>query len=200
MPRPRKASDDDIFEATQRAMARLAPAELTLKEIADEAGLTPGALVQRFGSKRGLMLALMERWSGGAAEMFAGLREARPSPLGAIRYWAECLAGMGDSSAGLAHHLGWLQQDLGDPEFHPYAQHNARDSREELRRLVADAVAAGELPRDTDVDDATRLLEATVGGSLLSWGFHREGSARRWVVADVDRLLALLGATGEGAA
>ena len=194
MARPRKASDDDIFLATQRAMARLTPAELTLKEIAEEAGLTAGALVQRFGSKRELMLALMERWSGGAHEMFEGMRASDPSPLGAIRSWAKVMASMGDSSGGLAHHLGWLQQDLGDPEFHPYAQRNARESREELRRLVADAVAAGELPADVDVDDATRLLEATIGGSLLSWGFHRDGSAQAWVAADVARLLALLGA------
>src|SRR5688572_18861001 len=107
-PRPRKASDDEIFQATLRAMGRLTPAELTLKEIADEAGLTPGALVQRFGSKRGLMLALMERWSGGAREMFDGMRSATSSPLGALRYWAGCMAAMGDSPGGLAHHLGWL--------------------------------------------------------------------------------------------
>ena len=194
-PRPRKASDDEIFLATQRAMERLAPAELTLREIAEEAGLTAGALVQRFGSKRGLMLALMERWSGGAREMFDAMRAAAPTPLGAVRYWAQCMAGMGDSPRGLAHHLGWLQQDLGDPDFHPYAQRNARDSRAELRRLLEDAVAEGELPADVDVDDATRLLEATVGGSLLSWGFHREGGAREWVAADVDRLLELLGAS-----
>ena len=175
-------------------MARLTPSQWTLKEIADEAGLTAGAVVQRFGSKRGLLLALMERWSGGAREMFEGIRAATTSPVAAIRYWAECLAAMGDSSEGLAHHLGWLQQDVGDPELHPFAQRNARDSRAELRRLVADAVAAGELARDVDVDDATSLLEATVGGSLLSWGFHREGSAKAFVATDVDRLLRLLGA------
>lgn len=193
-PRPRKASDDEIFRATQRAMARLAPSELTLKEIAEEAGLTAGALVQRFGSKRGLLLALMERWSGGAREMFDGMRAAAPTPLGALRYWAACMAAMGDSPGGLSHHLGWLQQDLGDADFHPYAQRNARESRAELRRLLADAVDAGELPRAVDLDDATRLIEATVGGSLLSWGFHREGSAREWVAADVERVLRLLGA------
>jgi AcrR family transcriptional regulator len=193
-PRPRKASDDEIFLAAQRAMARLSPAELTLREIADEAGLTPGALVQRFGSKRGLMLALMERWSGGAHEMFDGMRAAAATPLGAVRAWAGCMAAMGDAPPGLAHHLGWLQQDLGDADFHPYAQRNARDSRAELRRLLADAVAAGELPADVDLDDATSLLEATVGGSLLSWGFHRDGSAQAWVAADVERVLRLLGA------
>jgi AcrR family transcriptional regulator len=191
-PRPRKASDDDIFAAAQRAMMRLGPNELTLNEIASEAGLTAGALVQRFGSKRELMLALMERWSGGAHEMFDGLRAATPSPLGAIRYWAECMASMGDSPEGLAHHLGWLQLDLGDPDFHRFAQRNARESREEMRRLVQDAIEAGELPGEADPAEAARVIETTVSGSLMTWGFHREGTAKAWVAEDLERVLGLL--------
>jgi AcrR family transcriptional regulator len=54
--RPRKVSDDDVFSATHRVMQRVAPGELTLAEIALEAGVTAGALVQRFGSKRALLL------------------------------------------------------------------------------------------------------------------------------------------------
>jgi len=68
-PRPRKASDDEIFAASQRVMMRRGPRELTLAEIGKEAGVTAGALVQRFGSKRGLMLAILLAWglSGAAA-------------------------------------------------------------------------------------------------------------------------------------
>ena len=57
-PRPRAASDADILDATARAMARLGPARLTLADVAREAGLSPATLVQRFGSKRGLLLAV----------------------------------------------------------------------------------------------------------------------------------------------
>ncbi len=60
-PRPRKASDEEIFAAAHRIMSRLGPAQWTLADIAAEAGLTAGALVQRFGSKRGLLLALAEQ-------------------------------------------------------------------------------------------------------------------------------------------
>ena len=59
-PRPRKVSDEEIFAATYRAMTRLGPGELTLAEIATEAGVTAGALSQRFGSKRQLLLDLAE--------------------------------------------------------------------------------------------------------------------------------------------
>src|SRR4030095_15809595 len=71
MARPRKVSGDEVFAATERAMPRLSPNELTLAAIAAEAGLTAGALVQRFGSKRDLLLALSGRYSSGTADMFA---------------------------------------------------------------------------------------------------------------------------------
>ena len=49
--RRRKAEDTDVFAAMVRVMLRVGPAELTLGAIAAEAGVTAGALVQRFGSK-----------------------------------------------------------------------------------------------------------------------------------------------------
>ena len=51
-PRPRKVTDDEVFLAAERAMSRLGPAELTLADIAGEAGVSAGLLVQRFGSKK----------------------------------------------------------------------------------------------------------------------------------------------------
>ena len=57
-PRPRTVSDAQILYATQRAMSRLGPTRMTLAAVAKEAGLSAATLVQRFGSKRGLMLAL----------------------------------------------------------------------------------------------------------------------------------------------
>ena len=56
-PRRRKAEDADVFAAMSRLMQRVGPDELTLVAIAAEAGITAGALVQRFGSRRELMLA-----------------------------------------------------------------------------------------------------------------------------------------------
>src|SRR5687768_12664904 len=58
MARPRKVSDDEVFAAAMRAMSRVGPGELTLALIAEEAGVTAGALVQRFGSRRQLLVTM----------------------------------------------------------------------------------------------------------------------------------------------
>ena len=58
-PRPRTVSDEHIFVATGLAITRLGPTRLTLADVASEVGLSAAALVQRFGSKRQLLVAFV---------------------------------------------------------------------------------------------------------------------------------------------
>jgi AcrR family transcriptional regulator len=189
-PRPRKVSDDEVFAAAHRATTRLGPGELTLAEIAAEAGVTAGALAQRFGSKRALLLALAERAAASAGDFMRELQAAHRSPLAAVRAYAECMAQLAQSPAALARNLAYLQIDLADPEFRAHLAVHARATRAGLHELLDAAVAAGELIRDTDVRALARTVEAALNGSLLTWAFYQEGTAARWVRADVDAVLA----------
>ena len=89
-PRRRKAEDADVFAAMGRVMRRVGPADLTLAAIAAEAGVTAGALVQRFGSKRQLILAHW-RQPGAAADSPQRPVRAR-SPPGELRATAVLFA------------------------------------------------------------------------------------------------------------
>src|SRR5437764_7955569 len=188
-PRPRKASDADVFAAAARVMSRRGPAQLTLVEIAAEAGLPPGALVQRFGSKRGLLLALAEQSADSPRAMFAGLRAAHASPLAALRAYADCFAQMGESPGVLAHHLAYLQIDLTDPEFYRHTRALALATGESLRELLDAAVAAGELVPRTDTAGLARAVQVTLSGSLMTWAFYRDGPAADWMREDLDAVL-----------
>ena len=170
-------------------MSRVGPTQLMLADIAAEAGLTPGALVQRFGSKRDLLLAVSAQAAETTPAMFAELRAANPSPLAALRAYADCMAAMGESPAALAHHLAYLQLDLTDPDFHRHTMAQARATRAALREFVADAIATGELKPDVDPDALARTIEVTVGGSLMAWAFYREGTAAEWVRVDLEAVL-----------
>lgn len=187
--RPRKVTDEEVLEAAYRVMQIRGPADLTLAEIASEAGVTAGALVQRFGSKRDLMLALVAGAAEMSGAMFEGLRAVSDSPLGTVRAYAECMGGMGESPAALAHNLSWLQLDLTDPDFHRHAKAQAEATRAALRRLLDEAVAAAELPAETDIDALARAVEVTVSGSLMTWAIYQEGRCGDWVRADLDALL-----------
>jgi AcrR family transcriptional regulator len=188
-PRPRTASDADLLAAAGRAVSRVGPSRLTLADVAAEAGVAPATLVQRFGSKRGLLLALAREGSGAVADQMAALRAADPSPLAALRAVADCMTQMAPSPEELANHLAFLVIDLTDPEFHRHALEHARAFQAELNALLDAAVAAGELTT-CDTARLARLVQATIHGALVAWAVYREGTALEWVRQDLETLLA----------
>lgn len=188
-PRPQKVTDTDIYMAAQRAMSRLGPGELTLAGIAKEAGVTAGLLVQRFGSKRDLLLSLFEQFSGGTGEMFAELRKSHRSPLATLRAYSDCMAHMAATPAAFARNFAYLQIDLTDPDFRKHLVKHARASRLELEKLIREAMDAQELVSTTNARQLARTIEAVVGGSMLSWAYYQEGPASKWMRHDLDAVL-----------
>jgi AcrR family transcriptional regulator len=176
-PRPRKVSDSDIYAATYRAMQRLGPRELTLAEIAAEAGVTAGAIAQRFGSKRALLLSLSEGAAASAGDMLRAIASSHESPLAAVRAYAECMAGLASSPVALARNLAYLQVDLADDEFRAHLKTQGRATREGIQALLDEAVAARELVPDTDTETLARNIELALNGALFTWAVYQDGNA-----------------------
>jgi len=189
-PRPRKVSDSQLFAATYAVMNKLGPGELTLAAIAKEAGVTAAVLVQRFGSKRALLLALSAKYADGAEDFLRALAKRHASPLAAIRAYADCMAGVAASPAALARSLAYLQIDLMDPDFRRYLVKQARATRAGLQRLVEAALEAGELASGVKPAQLVRTIETVLSGSLITWGFYREGTAAQWMRTDLEAVLA----------
>ena len=188
-PRPRTISDDDILMAAHRTIARLGPARVTLADVASEARLAPATLVQRFGSKRGLLLALVEMGVNSVDACFAEMRAAHRSPLAALVAAATEMTRQVKSPQELANGLAFLQLDVSDPDFHRLAVKNSRRLHAGYKALLDEAVAAGEFgPCDTA--RLARTVGAVSGGSLIAWAIVREGSAEQWVREDLMMLLA----------
>jgi len=187
-PRPRQASDEDILKAAFRAISRVGPARLTLTDVAEEAGVSAAALMQRFGSKRALLLAAAADAARGSDYIFPDLRARHRSPLAALLGMAECMTLMGSTPAGVANTLAFLQIDLTDPDFHRYALAASQGTRAGIRALVKDAIKAGELVR-CDADRLASALQATMNGSLLGWAVHGEGHLVAWIRRDLRMVL-----------
>ena len=188
--RPRTVSDDDLIDATIRLMSKLGPVKLTLAAVAAEAGVTAATLVQRFGSKRALMLTIAGRAAASGDDCFAMMRKAHPSsPLAALMAAGSAMAQMAATPEELANSLAFLQIDITDPEFHRHTLEMSKKNVAGYRALLKDAVAAGELkPHDTA--RLARAVNAIAGGSVINWAIFREGSAEKWVRRDLDTLLA----------
>jgi len=188
-PRPRATSDRAILIAAHRAVTRVGPMRLTLADVAREAGVSPATLVQRFGSKRQLLLALVAAGSGEVEDQWAPiLALAKQSPLKALFAYAECMAGLAPTPEVLSNQLSFLQMDLVDPEFHRVAVAHARETLSFLHRTLDEAVARGELT-PCDTTRLARTVQATVGGSLMQWAIDRDGKLRNRLREDLDTLL-----------
>jgi len=187
-PRPRLASDAEILAGTMRAITRLGPAKLTLAGVAHEVGLSPAALVQRFGSKRQLLLALAAQAPEGNDALFQALRDGNPSHLQALLAMADCMALMGSTPEEISNTLAFLQIDLTDPEFHRLALRSSGSVHAGIRALIKDGVRAGELVR-CNADRLAHALQAAMNGSMLNWAIHRQGTLQTWIRRDLETVL-----------
>ena len=178
-----------MFAALVRVMQRRGPAELTLRDIAAEAGVTAGALVQRFGSKRAMLLAHARH---AATTGDVGLAVPQPltlSPLEALRSVTAVHAQLASSPRAALRNLAYLHNDLADPVLHRHLLRMSRAARAHYEKLVAGAVAVGELRAGTNVQALARSIEVTLNGSFLNWTLYREGSAAGWLRADLEATL-----------
>jgi len=186
-PRPRLTTDEQLLAATHRVVSRLGPS-LTLADVASEARVSPATLVQRFGSKRGLLLAFSASGAGSLGQEFVRIRAAYKSPLAAVYAVGDCIAAMATSPETLSNNLSFLQMDLVDPEFHKYALAHSRGMHAGLKVLLDEAVAVGELQR-CDTARLARAVQGLIGGSLLQWAIDRDGRATSRLREDLDSLL-----------
>jgi len=186
-PRPKATSDADLLAAAYRVVMRVGP-NLTLADVGKEAKVSAATLVQRFGSKRGLLLALFSTSPAGVADEFARIRQNSKSALAAIYATGDCMAAMARTPEMMANSLAFLQMDLTDPDFHRHAQAHSRGTQLSIKALLDEAVAQGDLAcRDTT--RLARAVQTMMSGSLLQWAIDRDGGVNERVRGDLETLL-----------
>ncbi len=190
-PRPRLASDASIIEATARVIGKLGPARMTLSDVAKECGIAPATLMQRFGSKRGLLLALASQAVPMTRQPFQEARRKYRSPLRALLHVMSDCGGAIPTPEEMSNHIAFLQIDLTDPDFYRHALEQARTMQQEIRRSLNDASKAGELRR-CNTAELARTVQVAYNGSLVTWAIYRQGSLGGWIRRNLQTLLAPL--------
>lgn len=190
MPRPRTVDDAAVLSAAAEVVNRIGPGRLTLQRVAEEVGLSAPTLVQRFGSKRGLLLAMGEHAAVGWSDVFGAARARHPdSPLDALVDALTELTAHVSTPEAMANNVAFLQMDLGDPEFGERAADSLRGMRSLVADLLDDAVAAGQLAAATDTGELATSVLVAYNGTLISWAILREGDLRDWLARELGYLL-----------
>ncbi|WP_433357095.1 TetR/AcrR family transcriptional regulator [Microtetraspora malaysiensis] len=188
--RPRGVDDEVILRAAADVIGRVGPAKLTLSLVAREVGLVPGTLVQRFGSKRGLLLAVAEHSVKDPEAVLRQVRDRHASALAAVEALVtRQMVGMATPEV-FANHLAFLCIDLTDPEFHEHALAVHRAQGQAIESLLAEAVSAGELRAGTDVAALAATVQAIAAGAGLTWALERAGALDERLRKEIRGVLA----------
>lgn len=187
--RPRTVSDEAIFAAVAELVTAAGPSGLTLGAVAERVGVSAPALAQRFGSKRGLLVAFTEQGAGAVAERFAAARAEHPQATAAIRAALSGLPGGITTRAAMANNLAFLQMDLTDPELREPTVAQSRALRAELAVLVREAVTTGELVATASPEELAEDLYTTYSGAMVTWAIDGSGALADWLADRIDRTL-----------
>jgi AcrR family transcriptional regulator len=175
MPRIKILSDEAVLAGVLRLVQRIGPERFTLAAAGAEVGLSASTLVQRFGSKRALLLAAdrwgVERWVGGMDEPPTG-----GSALDRLIAGLVHAVDAGTSVEEMANSVSLLQIALADSEFHGSTRDGAIRLRAKIVERLREAAANEELRPGTDLDGLAELVEVAYHGAMISWAIHREGS------------------------
>ncbi|MGW1178259.1 TetR/AcrR family transcriptional regulator [Kitasatospora sp. NPDC002543] len=191
---------ETIARALWRVVAQRGATHLTMREVAQEAGISLGQLQHYFGS-RAQMLSFAMDFSAEQSALRVGRELAalgeRPHPRDVLRVMlVELLPLHADARATSRMSAAYVLEALHDEEVHARARGGLIEGRATVERLLRQAAADGHLPADRDPAVETDLLLALTGFStLLELGVVGPAA----VLAAVDRHLERLFAATGGA-
>jgi AcrR family transcriptional regulator len=182
MPRRKTVADQAVLETAHRLIHEIGPEALTFASLAKACGLSASTLVQRFGTKAGLIQAtLLWAWDR-LDEKTARLAAEMPrTPRGALAI----LVGLSRNYGGIesyANGLLVLREDLRDPLL------RARGAawKRKLSRIL-DGCFSAHAPHGIGL-----LTAAQWQGALLWWSFDPKGAVEDYVEDSLKRFVSAL--------
>jgi AcrR family transcriptional regulator len=139
-----------------------------LAAVAEAAGVVPSAIVHHFGSKEGLLQAVMEERDARTSADLAS--PAAPGGIAGLRHLVDIAAAV-ERERRLAELFTVLQVESFDPThpLHDYFVKRSRIVRRQLEAVVRAGVEAGELRSDVDVSSVASEALAFMEGAQQVW-------------------------------
>jgi AcrR family transcriptional regulator len=185
MARPRRFSDALLLDAAARAIVARGEGSWTLADVAGASGMSPAALVKRFGSKAGLLRALANRW---ADSVPAYEPAGETDPRARIVEWAQdWVRGVADPASARGH-LQLLVDELFDDEARAAV---ARGHRAQVAFLAAALAHAWQrrLLATRPAGDTPELWLDLLNGAAVRDAIDEGSGALRRAVRQIRRQL-----------
>lgn len=176
MPRPSQAQDQALLDAGQQLYIELGCAGLSVRRLAEAAGVNPAMVHYHFGSKDGYLRALLQQYY---EQMFASLSNQASSEGRPLERLSASLAAMAGFVAEHRQLIGrlWADAQSGEAVALDFMRANAPRHLGLLMELIGEAQAAGELRAEPLLSSFAYLVGAVVAPLLLAGGALRLGVA-----------------------
>ncbi len=161
MARTRSLNDDQILQRVGDALGDVDNA-WTLAGAAAAAGLHPATLIKRFGSRRGLLVALSKRWVNSIP--------SEPTSGGAhqeLLAWVDSTSASDVTGDQILTRIDMLVEDLRDPELRALLHDGWQRNIDYLTALIDRARQDGQMRAGISSVTIAHLLLDTAHGSLL---------------------------------
>ena len=159
---------EQIIDAATAVFAEYGYAGGSVRTIADRIGVSPASLLQHFGSKEGLLMAVLEDWDRHTVE-------ARLTDVTGLDYFRRLPEVMGAhlSNRGLLELFSTIAAEASSPS-HPareFIQQRYTDNLATLATHLREAIKAGEIAALSAavIDQEVRLVTAVLDGIGLQW-------------------------------
>lgn len=160
----------------------------SLKDLESALDMRPGSIYAAFDSKEALFLEALERYAREGAARFAAVRAQHSSPLAALAAHMRSFADLGRRTepARACMMVKTVLEAADDPALGGRAEALLSETEARFTAAFQDALAAGEIPPDSNPGKLGRRFTADIGG--LKAYAQRPGSAQ--AVAEMAEELA----------
>lgn len=176
MARSRSVSDEEILLATIGLLAEMG-SSVTLAHVGDRVGLSAATVVQRFGTKRKLMLEVVRLQRRQAVE---SPFDDGGTPVDRLVRGLTLLLDWMKTPQQVINLAAALHTDLADPEVREIVIDGFRDRRRIIAELIGEAIDQGQM-KACDPLMVARLLQVTLIGAHQTWALEPEGELTEWL-------------------
>ena len=171
MARPKSFDEDTVLDAATECFRRQGLNAASIRDLAEEMGIAGPSLYNTFGCKRTLFIQALERYVNcGMRARFGDLEQRGPKAAilaFVAEFMAQALGGARQAQCLLVNTA--MEVDPQDAELAARVAGYLGEIEAFLRRNLAAARAAGEIPPDIDPEEtAGTLLAVLLGVSVLA--------------------------------
>jgi AcrR family transcriptional regulator len=186
--RPRAFQDEDVFRVMVNVVSEVGYSGLTFALVAAQIHCTTSALIRRFGDKEMLVQRFIT-WISARAEAGQSTAFADMSPLERIYAgWFRTRSDFGKSMPEMF--LTFFVEARSNPAYRPQLAQLTDGYTRWIKSDLKEAVSAGELKKDTNVDSLATLVVSAVIGAISIWVDHQRGALKDAVNGVLDIALA----------